>query len=312
LDLKSTLNSFGKQKKPFFFIVSYDLKSYEIAHLENLSKDISYTIDDQNRTKKKLHFVPKYTSLKTYKKKFNTTINQIKEGNTYLLNLTTKTKIFTKHSLMEIYKNASAKYKLYYKNKFVSFSPETFIKIDKNKIYTFPMKGTINSNTTDAEATILNNKKELAEHTMIVDLLRNDLNIVSKNVKVDNFRYIDKIDAGDNKLLQVSSVISGELSENWIDNIGDIIVNLLPAGSITGTPKKSTVDIIKQIESYKRGYFTGVWGIYDGEKLDSAVLIRYLENTKNGDNLVYKSGGGITLDSILQDEYNEMIEKVYI
>jgi para-aminobenzoate synthetase component 1 len=93
-------------------------------------------------------------------------------------------------------------------------------------------------------------------------------------------------------------------------------VNLLPAGSITGTPKRKTVEIIHEIEKYDRGFFTGIWGIYDGTSLDTAVLIRFIErkknNTNNKNQYIYKSGGGITLDSDINNEYNEMIEKVYI
>ncbi|MBI3873956.1 MAG: aminodeoxychorismate synthase component I [Arcobacter sp.] len=318
MNLKSTLNSFGNDRRPFFFCISYDLKSWDVLSLDNLTTEIKYSIDKfDNSTKNEISKNEiQYTTFSTYKKKFHQVISNIKDGNTYLLNLTTKTKITSSNSLFDIYENSTAKYKLYYKDKFVSFSPETFIKISNNKISTFPMKGTINANINGAVSKILNNPKELAEHTMIVDLLRNDLNIVSKNVKVENFRYIDKIKAGENELYQVSSVISGELNEDWHNKVGDILVNLLPAGSITGTPKRKTVEIIKNIEKYNRGYFSGIWGIYDGKKLDSAVLIRFIEKsnikTSSKNQFIYKSGGGITLDSDVKDEYNEMIEKVYI
>ncbi len=78
---------------------------------------------------------------------------------------------------------------------------------------------------------------------MVVDLLRNDLGIVSNKIRVEKFRYIDKINAGNKELLQVSSKISGVLDKNWNEKIGDILTSILPAGSITGTPKKRTVDI---------------------------------------------------------------------
>lgn len=111
-------------------------------------------------------------------------------------------------------------------------------------------------------------------------------------------------------MIQVSSKISGELTKNWQNNIGNIIVSLLPAGSITGTPKKKTIELIDKIEDYKRGYFTGVFGVFDGETLDSGVMIRFIEKENN--KFYYKSGGGITSDSILDDEYQEMLDKVYI
>jgi len=172
------------------------------------------------------------------------------------------------------------------------------------------MKGTIDANIVDAKIKILEDTKELAEHIMIVDLLRNDLNMVSKNVRVEEFRYITKISAGKKELLQVSSHISGNLDDNWHENIGDILKKLLPAGSISGTPKKSTLDLIKKIENYKRDFYTGVFGVYDGKTFDSGVMIRFIQNSKDG--FIYKSGGGITLDSDAELEYKELLDKVYL
>ena len=232
-------------------------------------------------------------------------------GNTYLLNLTFPTVIKTNASLFNIFTASQAPFKLFFQNKFVSSSPERFIKIENNLIKTYPMKGTINALIPNAKAKILASEKEKAEHTMVVDLLRNDIAMVAKHVKVNRFRYIDKIVAGSKKLLQVSSEISGVLSENWPQRIGDILSLLLPAGSISGAPKQKTIEIIKTVETYQRGFFTGIFGYFDGNKLDSAVLIRFIE--KNADNtLTYKSGGGITIDSDVNDEYQEMLEKVYI
>lgn len=68
--------------------------------------------------------------------------------------------------------------------------------------------------------------------------------------------------------------------------------------------------MLEQIEGFERGYFCGVFGIFDGEELQSAVSIRFIEKTENG--YIYKSGGGITLDSDWEREYDEMVEKVYI
>ena len=172
------------------------------------------------------------------------------------------------------------------------------------------MKGTIEANIPHAMERILANQKETSEHTMVVDLLRNDLGIVGKNIKVEKFRYIDKINAGKKELLQVSSKITADLEENWHERLGDIVSSMLPAGSITGTPKKKTVEIIKTIENYERGFFTGVFGYYDGKSFDSAVMIRFIEKQRNS--YVYKSGGGITLDSDVCLEYEEMKDKVYI
>lgn len=312
-NLQRILNKYGSLKEPFFFTISYDLSQFYIKPLEELPSDIKFEINEKISSKlsHKESLVKTPISFDKYKKSFETLQNHIKEGNSYILNLTAKTRIETKFSLDEIYEKANAKYKLKFFDKFVCFSPEKFIEIKKNKIATYPMKGTIDSSIENASAKILGNIKEMAEHTMVVDLLRNDLGIVANKIKVEKFRYIDKINAGDKKLLQVSSKISGQLDENWHAKIGDILTALLPAGSITGTPKKKTVEILKENENYDRGFYTGIFGVYDGNSLNSCVMIRFIEKDEEG-NLYYKSGGGITCDSNVEDEYKELIDKVYL
>jgi para-aminobenzoate synthetase component 1 len=245
-----------------------------------------------------------------YRQKFEAVQEHIRSGNTYLLNLTQPTAIESDYGLNEIYTMAHASYKLRVKDEFVSFSPEPFITIEGNTIHTYPMKGTIDASIPNAIDTILNDPKELAEHTMIVDLLRNDLGIVAKNICVEKFRYITTIDTGVKKLHQVSSHICGTLENNWRDNAGELLCALLPAGSISGTPKRKTVEIIEEVEGYARGYFTGIFGHYDGKNLYSAVAIRFIEKIEG--KLIYKSGGGITTDSDWKSEYTEMIDKIYI
>ena len=312
MNLKEQLNFYGEKKEPFFFIINYDKTQYEVIPLTNLPDTIKYEINNELKYKKHFNKLEKeYADFKEYKKKLTLLKEHIRQGNTYLSNLTTQTKIRSDLTLNQIFQKANAKFKLNYKNKFVCFSPERFCEIKDNKIYTYPMKGTIDAKIPNAKEIILKDKKELAEHTMIVDLLRNDLSIVSKKVRVENFRYCENIKAGDKELIQVSSKISGELEKHWERRIGDIITSLLPAGSITGAPKRKTVQILDEIEKYDRGYFTGIFGIYDGKKLDSSVMIRFLEQDKEG-NYTYKSGGGITSDSQVDKEYQEMCDKVYI
>ncbi len=311
MNLKEQLNSYGKQKEPFLFVISFDLEDYDIIKLKNIKDDIRFCIDSDKINHHKLKVEKEFINFEIYKDQFEKVQENIKEGNTYLLNLTSPTKIKNNIPLREIYDNSNGKFKLYYKDRFVCFSPERFCEIKDNKIYTYPMKGTIDASIENAQEIILNDPKELAEHTMVVDLLRNDLSIVSKEVRVENFRYCDTIKAGEKELIQVSSKISGSLDKNWNESIGDILTALLPAGSITGTPKKKTTQLINEIEDYDRGFFTGIFGVYDGKSLDSAVMIRFIEKDKNG-TLTYKSGGGITCDSNLKSEYDEMCDKVYI
>ena len=310
-EIEELLNTLGKKRVPTLFVINFDMSSYYITPLEKLDKDVFYSIDKEPDTHHdKVAYSLKAVEFEKYKKAFNKVQEHIKAGNSYLLNLTFSSLLDIDANLKTIYNISDAKFKLYFKDRFVCFSPERFVNIKNNKIYTYPMKGTIDAKIPNAKEKILKNQKEMAEHVMVVDLLRNDLNMVSKKVKVEKFRYIDKIKAGERELLQVSSKISGELEKSWQKRLGTIITTLLPAGSITGTPKKKTVEIIKEIEDHDRGFFTGIFGVFDGKNLDSAVMIRYIE--KKGEKLYYKSGGGITIDSIVEDEYNELKEKVYV
>ena len=309
------LNNLGKNKTPFLFIIDFEINNFYIAPLATLAPNIFFSIDEFSnishsyRTNNSIiKKIP--VSFEKYQLAFEHVIQEIRIGNTYMLNLTFPTLIETNLSLSEIFFSSKAQFKLYFQDKFTVFSPERFIKIEDNRIITYPMKGTIDALIPDAKKKILANEKELAEHNMVVDLLRNDLSIVAKKVQVDKFRYVNKIIAGSKTLLQVSSEISGVLEPNWQSKIGDILLSLLPAGSISGTPKKKTLEIIKTVEGYQRGFFTGVFGYFDGNKLDSAIMIRFIE--KMDGQLIYKSGGGITIDSDLKTEYQEMLDKVYI
>ena len=310
--MKNRLNYYGKKREAIFFLIDYNLQNYYIQPLKELDSNIKYTLETKKYQKieREYFFKKEYISFDRYKKAFDTLKQEMIEGNTYLLNLTFPTQIETNLTLQEIYDYSNAKFKLKFFDNFVCFSPERFIKINNNQIETYPMKGTIDAKIKNAKKIILENEKELAEHTMVVDLLRNDLSIVAKKVTVEKFRYIDRVLTNNKELLQISSKITAQLKNNWQNNLGDILLSLLPAGSITGTPKLSTTNIIKNIEKYNRGYFTGVFGVFDGKNLDSAVMIRFIE--KNGNKFIYKSGGGVTIDSKVEDEYKEMCDKVYL
>jgi para-aminobenzoate synthetase component 1 len=172
------------------------------------------------------------------------------------------------------------------------------------------MKGTIDASIENAKEVILSDYKETCEHNTIVDLMRNDLNIIGSNVRVERFRYIDELKTSRGNILQVSSEVKADLNYDFYPKLGDILFKLLPAGSISGAPKESTIQIIKEAESEKRGFYTGVFGFFDGHNLDSAVIIRYIE--KENDSHYFRSGGGITINSSSMDEYQEAINKIYL
>lgn len=209
-----------------------------------------------------------------------------------------------------LFEQSKARYKLLFRDEFLVFSPEIFVQIKDGKLFSFPMKGTIDANIPNAREKIINDPKEFAEHVTIVDLIRNDLSQVASNVKVKRFRYMEEIRTHGKNLLQVSSEIVGDLTLGYASRIGDLILSLLPAGSVSGAPKSKTVEIIRTAEEEKRGYYTGVFGYFDGVNLDSGVMIRYIE--RSGDKLFYRSGGGITTQSNARTEYQELIDKVYV
>ena len=317
IDFIDTMNKYGRANLPFLFIINFDFSDAYIQKLSDIdSNEISYKINSLSNFKNedipsKDYTIKKFPeSIYEYKSKFDKVRQHLFYGNSYLTNLTCKTRIEINLSLKEIFRIANATYKLFFKDKFVCFSPECFIKVIDNKVFTYPMKGTISAAVPNALNVILNDEKELQEHNTIVDLLRNDLSIVSENVKVTKFRFPSYIKTKDKELIQISSEICGELPQNWNNNIGDLLAAILPAGSVSGAPKKRTVEIIKSCEDYERGYYTGVFGIFDGKNLDSAVSIRFIE-MENGI-LYYKSGGGITINSDLNSEYNEMTDKIYV
>ena len=309
------IDTLSKQRTPFLFVISFDTKKIFAQPLNDLDGDIYYKLEDWRnypveKCTKPFTFSKFPVDFNTYKKALDEVLEEIRSGNTYLLNLTFKTPIESNFTLQEIFTYARAKFKLYFKDEFICFSPERFVEIENNTIATYPMKGTINAHLPDAKESILADKKEMAEHVMIVDLMRNDLGIIGSDIKVEKFRYVEKIKAGEKELLQVSSKITATLPCDWKENIGTLLRQILPAGSISGTPKKSTLNIINRVENFDRGFYTGVFGVFDGESLRSGVMIRFIE--KENDKLFYKSGGGITIDSDAKSEYEELIDKIYL
>jgi para-aminobenzoate synthetase component 1 len=313
-----TCNSWAAKGLPFLFIIDYELEDFQIERLSDTAeKGLFFNVNGYSNTSgldvsipKNFLFVLNPISFEKYESAYNLVRRNILHGNTFLLNLTFPTPINTDLRLDQIFQASKAPYKLLYKNKFVVFSPETFVRINGDHIYSYPMKGTIDASIPDAEKNLLEDDKEHREHVTIVDLIRNDLSMVSKDVLLTKFKYIDRIKTHKNELLQLSSENRGTLPENWKNNLGNILLKLLPAGSISGAPKKKTLEIIAKAEGQKRGFFTGIFGIFDGKAVDSGVIIRYIE--KNGDFCQFRSGGGITGSSKVREEYNEMIEKVYV
>jgi para-aminobenzoate synthetase component I len=326
-EFRDTLNLWGQQKIPFLFWIDFELSRPVAIKLHEVnSNEVLFAINGTTNAKsrsrragfswwparreKKLSLTKHPVSFEDYCNRFNKVLYHLSYGDTFLTNLTTKTEIDLSHSLQELFFLSKAKYKLFVRNQFLVFSPEIFVQIRDGRIYSYPMKGTIDASIPHAAEIILQSEKEKAEHITIVDLIRNDISRVANHVHVSRFRYIDEIKTSQKKLLQVSSEIVGTLPENYRSKLGDILLALLPAGSVSGAPKKKTLEIISQAEQEKRGYYTGVVGCFDGANLDSGVMIRFIEQV--GKKMIYRSGGGITTQSDAAAEYQETIDKIYV
>jgi para-aminobenzoate synthetase component I len=316
-ETKDKITDFARKSEPFLFIIDasmtrglvYTPEEAAIHGILFYFNGITNYSAEQKKTPD-LHFELFPIPYESYAAAFNKVQFHLNRGDTYLLNLTFPTPIKTNYSLEQIFHTANAPYRLLVKDRFVVFSPEIFIRIRNHTISSFPMKGTIDADLPDAGKILISDEKELFEHNTIVDLIRNDLAMVSDRVAVKRFRYIDRIKTNRKELLQVSSEIIGRLPENYRSELGEILFSLLPAGSVTGAPKTETIRIIHATEKDDRGFYTGICGYYDGSNLDSAVMIRFIESTENG--LVFRSGGGITALSDPGDEYKELLDKVYV
>lgn len=245
-----------------------------------------------------------------YGRAFRIVQGHLKRGDSFLTNLTQRTPVVLEGSLEDAYDYGQAPYRLYVPGQFTVFSPELFFRIEQDRIYSRPMKGTIDARLTDARERLMSSPKEQYEHHTIVDLIRNDLSRVANGVRVNRFRYIEQLDTSRGPILQSSSEITGILPHGWKSDFASLLQALLPAGSVSGAPKDRTAAIIREAEGRPRGYYTGVFGIFDGSNVECAVAIRFLEQEQEA--FYYRSGGGITHLSEEEEEYRELLAKIYL
>ncbi|WP_299081301.1 aminodeoxychorismate synthase component I [uncultured Paraglaciecola sp.] len=199
-------------------------------------------------------------------------------------------------------------------NVVMSISPERFLSVDEQKVQTKPIKGTRPRSKDPKQdklqaATLSNAEKDRAENLMIVDLLRNDLSkhcqpgsvAVPDLFKIESFAAVHHL---------VSTVTATLLPDS---SALDLLQGAFPGGSITGAPKIRAMQIIDELEPNNRNIYCGSIG-YIGllGDMDTNICIRTLlcENTNNQHKIHCWAGGGIVLDSIPQDEYQESLDKV--
>lgn len=240
----------------------------------------------------------------------------IKEGDIFQVVLSNKIEAEIEGSILDAYRvlrstNPSPYMFYFYSNdiEISGASPETLVKLENNKLYTFPLAGTRKrgkdkEEDLELEKELLADEKELAEHNMLVDLGRNDIGKISEinSVKVDKYMSIEKF----SHVMHIGSTVSGTLRSDK-DEL-DAIDSILPAGTLSGAPKLRACEIINELEGNKRGIYGGAIGYIDFTgNLDMCISIR-LAFAKNGKVFV-RSGAGIVADSVPENEYEECINK---
>lgn len=314
--VRELMNEAGKRGVPFLFGLDFELTRGFFIEYPLRQQDVLFEVGGVTNVPRREYpvevreFLTFPVSFEEYRDKFEVVRRGLSRGDSFLLNLTVATPLQVGWSLEEIFHRSRSAYRLLVPGEFVCFSPETFVRVDAGEISSYPMKGTIDARVPNAEQVILDDYKERSEHNTIVDLIRNDLNRVATGVEVRRFRYVDCLHTSNGEILQVSSEVTGKLLEGYVACLGDMVFKLLPAGSISGAPKPSTLEIIARAEGEPRGFYTGVFGYFDGQRLDSAVMIRFIE--ERGSERYFRSGGGITINSDCRAEYEEVLEKVYL
>jgi len=188
-------------------------------------------------------------------------------------------------------------------------SPETLVKLQDGKLFTFPLAGTRPRGASDEEdialeKELLSDEKELAEHNMLVDLGRNDLGKISKfgTVSVAKYKSILRF----SHVMHIGSTVSGEILEGKRGL--DAINAVLPAGTLSGAPKIRAMQIINELEQNKRGIYGGAIGYLDFTgNMDTCIAIRIVYRRNN--KVFIRSGAGIVADSKPESEYQECVNK---
>lgn len=240
----------------------------------------------------------------------------IREGDIFQVVLSNRLEAQMEGSLLDAYRvlrtTNPSPYMFYFSGadgEIAGASPETLVKLEDQKLYTFPLAGTrprgrdIEEDMA-LEEELLEDEKERAEHNMLVDLGRNDIGKISRigTVEVEKYMSIERY----SHVMHIGSTVSGKIREDR--DALDAVDAILPAGTLSGAPKLRACEIINELENNKRGIYGGAIGYvaFTGN-LDTCIAIR-LAFSKNG-KVFIRSGAGIVADSVPEKEYRECIQK---
>lgn len=238
---------------------------------------------------------------------------EIADGNTYQVNYTYDCHIQTPLAPLELYEmlrpHQTTPYTAFIENQYesiLSFSPELFFELDGATIRAKPMKGTASRGKDSAEDEtnrrfLQDDAKNRSENVMIVDLLRNDLGKVAipGSVTVKNLFEVET----HKTVHQMTSEIEATLKDQT--TLWEIFLALFPCGSVTGAPKRSTMQIIDSLERGPRGVYCGAIGFLQPGHVTFSVPIRILQRTRDETAYRYRVGSGIVWDSDIQEEWLE-------
>ncbi|SJZ32137.1 anthranilate synthase component I [Selenihalanaerobacter shriftii] len=240
----------------------------------------------------------------------------IKSGDIFQVVLSQRLKTTTEADAFDVYRTlrrVNPSPYMYYLNfdklKLIGSSPEMLVRVDDGVVENRPIAGTRprGKNTKEDNQLakeMLNDQKERAEHTMLVDLGRNDVGRVSKfgSVEVNEFMEIEKY----SHVMHLVSNVRGELREDASDF--DALRSCFPAGTVSGAPKIRAMEIIDELEPTKRGPYAGAIGYFSfNGNLDSCITIRTM--VFKDQDVYVQAGAGIVSDSNPEAEYQETLNK---
>lgn len=297
-ELFSHQKALYESDKASVFVINH----YEILSQKELFSRINNTLTLMNHEFKPLEqkdsFIAKVNKIKT----------EISQGRIYQVNLTAPLVSETTYSSEKIFKNYFQKFSGAYKAflplkdyEIISFSPELFLKKQNNKLKTQPIKGSL-PNEKDFQKGLIDNKKEEAELSMIVDLLRNDLNQVAdedSSAQVTLHRASMQLGYIQHTYSEIEVTSSKSLSE--------ILQATAPGGSISGCPKIESLKVIAENEIYKRQAYTGCIGWWKDNNFCLNLSIRTFIKSQN--QIFYHAGCGIVYDSQAEHEWDEFLLK---
>lgn len=314
--------AFDNLKQKIILIVNIKTSEFEmeynrgIAELENLENLIKHGKPKKNTSAKLMSGFRTLFNKEKYCNMVNKAKKHIREGDIFQVVLSNRLDADFEGSLLDVYHvlrmTNPSPYMFYFSSddlEIAGASPETLVKLENGVVHTFPLAGTRPRGKTleedlKLEKELLSDKKELAEHNMLVDLGRNDLGKISKfgTVDVEKYLLIERF----SHVMHIGSTIRGEICKD--KNAIDAVDAVLPAGTLSGAPKIRACEIINELENNKRGIYGGAIGYLDFTgNLDTCIAIR-IAYKKNGKVFV-RSGAGIVADSVPEMEYNECVNK---